>query len=352
MARFVDLSASAQSAYANAHTAASARSLDRDVGQLRGSFASKDVKGYRYWYFQYTGLDQRQRQLYVGPDDERVRALVMRKTQALSTNLVALSRAAMVQGCEPIKLAHFRVISRLDEYGFFRAGGVLIGTHAFTVMGAMLGVRWQDSTATSAIDFAHADRRQVSIGLPANIEVDTRAAIDSLEMGFLPMVEVGGSLAGSYKKRDEPDFQIDFVVPKGRMEAVQRVAAHGIDAQPLPFLEFLLADTSQATLLANMGAVTVNIPAPARFAVHKLIVAGERGPAYATKARKDLRQAAGLIELLQRDAADDLSDAVSDVINRGKGWVTRYRAGVQALCDAFDDFDAAALPGAGHSRRR
>ena len=105
MARFVDLSASAQSAYANAHTAASARSLDRDVGQLRGSFASKDVKGYRYWYFQYTGLDQRQRQLYVGPDDERVRALVMRKTQALSTNLVALSRAAMVQGCEPITLA-------------------------------------------------------------------------------------------------------------------------------------------------------------------------------------------------------------------------------------------------------
>ena len=48
------------------------------------------------------------------------------------------------------------------------------------------------------------------------------------------------------------------------------------------------------------GAIVVNIPAPTRFAVHKLIVHGERAGSFRTKANKDLLQAAALIDRLVR----------------------------------------------------
>jgi hypothetical protein len=56
----------------------------------------------------------------------------------------------------------------------------------------------------------------------------------------------------------------------------------------LKFMEFSLQDLQQTAVISNDGAVLVNIPNPARFALHKLIVAGERGGTFITKIRKDL----------------------------------------------------------------
>ena len=60
------------------------------------------------------------------------------------------------------------MIKRLADYGFFRAGGLLIGTHPFIGIGNVLGVRWADSQRTQDVDFAHAGRN-VSIALPADL---------------------------------------------------------------------------------------------------------------------------------------------------------------------------------------
>ena len=49
-------------------------------------------------------------------------------------------------------------------------------------------------------------------------------------------------------------------------------------------------------LLSREGACLVNIPAPARYAVHKLIVFGEREAAARAKAVKDIEQAAALAQ--------------------------------------------------------
>ncbi|MCP5249404.1 MAG: hypothetical protein H6942_12870 [Candidatus Accumulibacter sp.] len=43
------------------------------------------------------------------------------------------------------------MIKRLADYGFFRAGGLLIGTHAFIAIGNVLGVRWADSQRTQLL---------------------------------------------------------------------------------------------------------------------------------------------------------------------------------------------------------
>jgi len=63
--------------------------------------------------------------------------------------------------------------------------------------------------------------------------------------------------------------------------------------------EYSLQDVEQAVLPSAEGAVLVNLPDPARYAFHEiLIVAGERTVAFQLKARKGLAQAAHLLAVL------------------------------------------------------
>ncbi|MFX8668696.1 GSU2403 family nucleotidyltransferase fold protein, partial [Acinetobacter baumannii] len=67
----------------------------------------------------------------------------------------------------------------------------MIGTHAFLALGNMLGVRWSDGAATLDVDFAHAGRN-ISVALPASIKLDVHGALESLEMGLLPITQFNG----------------------------------------------------------------------------------------------------------------------------------------------------------------
>jgi hypothetical protein len=88
----------------------------------------------------------------------------------------------------------------------------------------------------------------------------------------------------------------------------------------------------------------INAPAPERYAIHKLIVAGERPAAERTKARKDLMQAASLASyFLEAGDARVFSEAWRDALRRGKGWRTRLLRGRAALLKLAPDLDAADL---------
>lgn len=326
------LSLTAQTAYAQLLDAAQALELARSVVDLRGSFASKTVKGGLYWYFQYTELSGRLRQFYVGPDSQAMRELIAQHGEDRPTSaLEPLARSAIALGCAPVLPAHFRVIRRLSDYGFFRAGGVLVGTHAFLAFGNMLGVNWGDSSRTQDVDFAHAGK-QLAIALPSNIEIDTPAAIDSLKMGFLPLGSSDGKVGGTWLSPRDPDFQLDFITPTHRGGGEPfRHAQLGITLQPLKFMEYLLQDVQQAVLFCNAGAVMVNVPHPARYAMHKLIVAGERGAARAAKSAKDLRQSAALLALYREGSEWAAHEAWTDLVSRGPGWQTRAVRGLRAV---------------------
>ena len=75
----------------------------------------------------------------------------------------------------------------------------------------------------------------------------------------------------------------------------------------------------------------MNIPHPARYALHKLLVFGERSGSMLQKARKDLLQAAALLDYLKSVRAWDVEEAWADLIGRGRGWTTRTRQGIDAL---------------------
>lgn len=341
------LSMPAQTAFSQVVEVALASDHMRSVADLPGAFVAKSVKGHKYWYYQYTEPAGRRRQVFVGPDTNAAVHALMAKASAPSAAdaLAPLLRSAVVLGCAEILPRHYRVLRRLAEYGFFQAGGVLIGTHAFVAYGNMLGVRWgaADAARTHDIDFAHAGKN-ISLALVANQPVNTHAAIESLEMGFLPITGLSGKTGGAYLIPAEKEFRLDFLTTVGRAgDAPYEHPDLHVTLQPLRFMEYSLENVQQTALLSGASATIVNVPHPARYALHKLIVAGEREGAFQSKVGKDLMQAGLLLGALRESRPWDVEEAWSDLLARGKGWSLRAQQGLAALsrrypAEGFDDW--------------
>ena len=340
MPRFTPLSLSAQTAYAQLFDAALAADVSRSVASVRGSFAKKKVKSRSYWYFQYTDLGGVLRQVYVGPDSAEVRSLVEQSKSRKSEPIAPLARSAIALGCAPVLARHFRVIRRLSDYGFFKAGGVLIGTHAFLAYGNMLGVRWGDAARTQDVDFAHAGKN-LAIAMPANVKVDTHGAIESLQMGLLPMAGLANKAGATYLNPKNPDFRLDFLTTLHRGgEKPYEHPQLGVALQPLKFMEYSLEHIEQAALFCEEGAVIVNVPHPARYAVHKLLVYAERRGSFLQKSQKDLSQAAALLSFFKEYRAWEIKEAWVNLVGRGKGWLIRAKQGLAALAKIAPELDA------------
>jgi hypothetical protein len=151
-------------------------------------------------------------------------------------------------------------------------------------------------------------------------------------MGFLPVAGLGGTAGGSYLIPTEPEFRLDFLTPLHREgdKPFVHPKLH-VTLQPLPFMEFSLQALEQAALFCPEGTILVNVPDPARFALHKLLVYGERAGTFRAKSVKDLAQAAHLLAYLGEHRKAQLLEARDDLLARGKGWVTRFKQGVAAL---------------------
>lgn len=340
MSRYAELTLTAQTAYAQLLEAAVASLHGSTLADLPGSFAAKTVKGHKYWYYQYTEPSGKLRQAFVGPDNDAVRTLIARKGGAsLLSPLVPLIRSAVALGCAEVLPRHMKVLARLADYGFFRAGGVLVGTHAFLAYGNMLGVRWGGADRTQDIDFAHAGK-SLSIALPQDFRIDTCAAIQSLDLGLLPVGELTGKAGATYLNPREPEFRLDFLTTRHRGgDAPFEHPQLGIALQPLRFMEFSLVDVQQAVLFAGDRCVVASVPQPARFALHKLIVHGERQGAYAAKSAKDLAQAAALLTFLKEHRSWEVEEAWADLLSRGKGWRTRVARGHAALSKTVPELE-------------
>jgi hypothetical protein len=342
--RFSELNLSAHTAYAELFEQARGFEMTSSLGGLKGSFQKLERKGKQYWYFAYRDPDQKTRMAYVGPDDMRVQQLIDRFAQMRQDKpLAPAARSAIALGCAPAAPKHFRIIKRLSEYGFFRAGGILIGTHAFLAMGNMLGVRWRDGASTLDVDFAHAGRN-ISVALPASIKLDVHSALESLEMGLLPITQFNGMAGAQYRNVADQELRVDFVTSMSRDNRIVVLPDLNLALEPLKFMEFSLEQTTQGCIFGNTGACVVNLPAPERYAVHKLIVHGERPVGERAKSRKDLLQAASLASyFLENGQADLFSAAWRDALSRGRGWKDRAVQGHDALLRVAPELDVAAL---------
>ena len=336
MPLYRELPAAAQTAYAELYELVQVAETSRSPASLTGKVAYKTVKGSRYAYWAFKEIDGRKREYYLGPDGPAIAAIeAARERGAPALDAVARQAAAtLAHGCGATPPKHFRIVKRLADYQFFRAGGLLVGTHAFLALGNQLGVVWGGGTRTLDLDFAHAGPGgNVSVALPADMDADAHDALQSLEFGFLPALGGSKGFASHYVSEREPDLRIDFLTVLRRAGREVHAPNLGVALSPLKFFDYLIERPGQAVLLDRADATLVNLPEPAHYGLHKLIVAHERGAAH-PKHDKDIFQALALIDWHLQRAPHALVDAWDDLAARGTGWVKRARASLALAPDA------------------
>ncbi|MEY4736910.1 MAG: hypothetical protein RL302_1229 [Pseudomonadota bacterium] len=279
-------------------------------------------------------------QIFLGFASPELTHLIERHRQGddHQIHLKQLTRQAIAAGCLSIVPAHAKIIERLADAGFFQAGGILVGTHVYMAYQNYLGVRWQSAAQTLDLDFANAGRN-VSVAIPSDVTMDMGSEIEALQMGFIPVKSLT-----TYVKSNERDLQIDFVtcLHRGGDTPVLIKALNAV-MQPLKFMEFSMGAPIQLTLLAQRGPITVNAPPPEKYALHKLLVYGERPQKMRIKASKDLDQAASLIAYLVVNDSDLLVETWQQLLKNGPGWRRRALEGLQALNARYPEVDTAAL---------
>ena len=286
--------------------------------QLRGV----TVKGRDYWYFQQGSRDAsgRQPRKYVGLDTaenrQRVKEHARTKTDYRERrHLIAMLRRSGFQS-PPEEIG--RILRALSIAGIFRVRACLIGTAAYQLYGPMLGVRLPHaSLQTADLDIAQFTSISVAIAqdekTPPLLEILREA-----DPTFRPIPH-NRKAEASATYVNASGYRVEILTESRgpEAEAPAQLPAIGTYAQPLRFLDFLIYDEVPAAVLHADG-VLVNVPAPARYAVHKLIVAQRRR--LIAKVDKDLQQSEALIGALALRKPGDLREAWREAVARGPTW--------------------------------
>ncbi len=324
------------------------RSLDESFTSefsTEGRFVPVEVKGKKYWYFDTPKPDGdgAQNRRYVGPQDDleitkRVEAFKDLKADIKSrrrlvstlTREAHLPRPPLITG---------QVVEALAKAGFFRLRGVLIGTVAYQCYSAILARRLDAVTMqTGDADFAQFHDISVAVGDSLPPILDVLRAVDPT-FREIPS-QTDGRISTQFVSRDK--FKVEFLTPnRGPDEIegkpVQMPALGGAAAFPLRFLDYLIYQPVRGLLLHGAG-VPVLVPAPERFAVHKLIVASRRKEMRetATKRAKDLLQARSIFEAMIKNRQHvDIASAFIEAWDRGKAWKDAIRKSIASYDDKF-----------------
>lgn len=225
-----------------------------------------------------------------------------------------------------------KVLDTVAHAGLFRRGAVLVGTAAYQCYPPLLGAILPSATVmTQDADFATAD-----LALDGEIEGDSMLAIlqrADVSFAALPGLDLKSPPA---RFRNAESFVVDLLTPQRRRSDRNPMPLKALSAGaiPLQHLDWLIAEPVTAVALHGAG-VAVALPRPARFAVHKLILAQKRGAHELAKSRKDLAQAAALIAALREAAPFALEDALDDARTMGReGWarpIERSLSQIEAL---------------------
>ncbi len=159
----------------------------------------------------------------------------------------------------------------LDDAGLFRLSALLVGSVALSCYSGLLGVRLPGtSMQTGDADFAQ-DSAEVEDSLPPIL--DLLRSIDRTFRAVPHQVDNAKVVAFS----NSVNYRVEFLTTNRGSDDYtgkpsQMPALGGASAENLRFLDFLIYEPVRSVLLHREGA-SVNIPAPERYAVHKLIVA-------------------------------------------------------------------------------
>jgi hypothetical protein len=247
--------------------------------------------------------------------DARAAALGAGMAQARARRaVVAMLRRGGLAGPDRMTGATLDAISHA---GLFRAGAVVVGTVAYMLSEPHVGQRLPaPMRMTGDLDLATMD-----VALAADPPDSMQAILARADPGFAPVMQLDPRRPPS-RFRSPQGYFVDLIVQRRRGGETNPVPLPALQAgaAPLQHLAWLIEHPVRTVALWGAG-VPVAIPQPARFAVHKLMLAQRRGPADRIKRGKDLAQAASLIAALRRHDPFALEDALDDARARGRdGW--------------------------------
>ena len=310
------------------------REASRSLGHAPGGFVSKTIKGIPYIYFQASLPGGEFRQVYIGKQSSDLEKLIdhyvkeKKSIEEEETYLQRLCAQLRVGGALLTEFSSGRVLSALSNAGLFHGGGVLVGTHALPVLGNLLGARWvSGAVQTQDIDIA---LPPIQVVVPNQLD-DVPSALDRLKMGFLPVPALDPrNHSFSYKVRGQA-LRVDVLTPaKGKEVSPIFFPQWNTAAQPLPYLDYLLSDPVPGLVISG-GAVFVKVPQPARFALHKLIVQGERWAGDSARSAKDVHQSGQVLSLLLTERPGDIGLAWEGLKAMGSSWIKKANLGMGLL---------------------
>lgn len=303
------------------------------------TFRKRTISGQAYWYVQEpTRAGTRPAERYIGKSnpetDARIETARSSKSAADGRRLIV--RSLLAAGLVPPDRLAGDILAELAQLGLFRLRGILVGTQAYQAYPALLGVRLP-ATAIQTGDLDIAQDFGISVALNDQLEIDLLEALKHVDKTFRAVPNAFSNTASSsYVARSQ--FRVDVLTTNRGSE--QRDLPHlpslRSEATPLRFLDFLLRDPIPAAVLHKSG-ILVNVPTPQRYAVHKLIVATERG-ADNPKSPKDILQAETLIlALAQKRRVDDVVETCLEAVERGTGWRERLSKSAKRLSREVQD---------------
>lgn len=277
-----------------------------------------NAAGFRFYTRQYYDGEGAKRERYlsgpIGDATADAAAEAMRGRIREVKELVPTLRMLGREGFSLVDSRTYATLAAVHNAGIFRAGGLLVGSHAYGVILNRMGVR-AAPYATEDIDIARGERLAIK-------NVPDGGFLDVLRSSGIEFVEVPaldrGQPPTSFKQRGRSRFHVDLLAPAaGEGTPTVGVPELRAFATGLPYLAYLLAESQTSVLLGREGCFAVRVPVPERFAVHKLIVSRLRTGAEA-KAERDVVQACTLAAAAAEIHPGALESAVAAIPVRAR----------------------------------
>lgn len=305
------------------------------------SFSTKSVSNKKYWYMEVV-VGSGKKQYSLGRDTKDLRELIEKQKLLYKQGVPDIKqREKLVSmlvsgGLSAPNSSDGRVLELLSQSGVFLSGGVLVGSHAFNVYQGMLGVEWgTELIQTQDLDIASDNQINLAIREDAP---DVKSILLDSGMGFfeIPALNVK-SPSTSFKIRGQL-FHVDLLTPLLGPDDSSPVKLKHFKsyAHPIRFLDFIL-DDAQIAVLPFRAGVLVNVPSPARFAFHKLVISQRRPAAQLTKAKKDIMQAEMLFNVLLEDRPGDIWTVCDELDNMPDKFQHQLKLGLSKLDKSIRD---------------
>ncbi|MEX2241180.1 MAG: GSU2403 family nucleotidyltransferase fold protein [Burkholderiales bacterium] len=305
-----------------------ARAQARVLSGTPGTLKRRTQSGRQYWVREHIRADGRKVDEYLGAEAavDRERLETLRAEIDLAKALASGSGKLRLFGYQRLDRKPAAVLEVFFNRGLIQAGLTLVGSHAYGVLLNELGVL-APGYRTQDIDVARA--RTLAIALPDDVSFQ-----QLLRETGLPFVPVPGmpsrKPSASFKLRGAEALAVDLLVPGRNVGEILPVKELNAFAQAIPLLEFLIAEPIDAVVLSPNQVIPVRVPAPERFALHKLFSSQSRRTGR-DKVRKDLEQAALLSAVIEEETPGRIGDTFRRVPAESKAAVKRGAAAAARL---------------------